>query len=319
MPAAKRRAVQHLQSKHGYPQRRACGLMDCNRMTARHVSTRQDDPVLRERLKVLADENRAWGYRMLWGKLRMEEIRVNHKRVYRLYKEEKLEHRPRGRKRLKGEKKGHPPAPTTVNEVYNMDFMSDVLSDGRPFRILNVLDAFTRQCHAIEVDTSLGGYRVVRTLTEVFRLHGKPQRLQIDNGPEFRCKLLERWARKEGIQLYFIDPGKPNQNNRIESFNGRFREECLNQEWFASLSEARQITGNWRRKYNEQRPHSSLKYLSPDEWTRRYRAGLIKQDSVIIPVPQQRAAGTEINPLSLLPPVSYQGDNQTQIFSDRLV
>jgi putative transposase len=258
-----------MQEQHGLSQRRACELTGCNRGTARHVSRRQDDPVLRERMKQLADENRAWGYRLLCGKLRLEGFALNHKRAHRIYREEKLALRPRKRQRIKGEKRGHPPAPAKINEVWTMDFVSDALQNGRSFRTLNILDAFTRQCHCIEVDTSLGGYRVVRVLDQLILQHGTPKRLQIDNGPEFRCKPLEVWAQRHGVELYFIDPGKPNQNNRIESFNSRFREECLNQEWFLSLAEARRIIESWRRHYNSVRPHSSLKYLPPNEWARR--------------------------------------------------
>ena len=209
-------------------------------------------------------------------------MRVNHKRVYRLYKEEELQHRPRGRRRIKGDKKGHPPDPVEINEVWTLDFTSDALSNGRSFRTLNILDAFNRHCHAIEVDSSLCSQRVTRALINAIDQHGKPQRLQIDNGPEFRSHHLENWAFKEGIELAFIDPGKPNQNSRIESFNSRFRQECLNQEWFESLAEARRVIEVWRIKYNQQRPHSSLGYLPPEEWTRRYLFGCEQQDHDIL-------------------------------------
>jgi putative transposase len=179
-----------------------------------------------------------------------------------------------GRNRIKAEKKGHPPVPTTINEVWTMDFVSDSLQVGRPIRTLNVLDAFTRQCHRIEVDTSLAGYRARRVLETLIQRHGKPQRLQIDNGPEFRCKAVDEWAKKEGVRLYFIDPGKPNQNNRIESFNSRFRAECLNQECFLSLAEVRRTIEAWRVKYNTTRPHSSLKYLPPNTSAEQYLQSL---------------------------------------------
>ena len=278
-PAVKRRAVQYVQARYDYSQRRACRVLDCNRMTARHESVRREDPEVLERLKQLADENRSWGYRMLWASLRNENFMVNHKRVYRLYKEEKLQHRPQGKRRIKGDKKGHPPDPTRINEVWTLDFTSDALSNGRPFRTLNILDAFNRRCHAIEVDSSLCSQRVTRALAHVISQHGRPQRLQMDNGPEFRSRHLENWAFKEGIELSFIDPGKPNQNSRIESFNSRFRQECLNQEWFESLAEARRVIEAWRLKYNQQRPHSSLGYLPPEEWTRRYLREIKQHDT----------------------------------------
>lgn len=269
-PAARREVVRYLQKEYDLSQRRACDLVKCHRGTARHISQVKDDGRLRERLRQLADENRAWGYRMLCAQLKLQGWRVNHKRIHRLYVEEQLALRPRGRKRIRGDKHGHPPDPKAVNEVWTMDFMSDALSNGRTFRILNIIDAFTRQCHGMEVDTSLSGERVVRTLECLVLLHGRPQRIQIDNGPEFRCKVLEVWAQKESIELYFIDPGKPNQNSRIESFNSRFRAECLDQEWFLSLAEARRIIETWRQRYNSERPHSSLGYLPPNTWVKRH-------------------------------------------------
>jgi putative transposase len=152
-----------------------------------------------------------------------------------------------------------------------MDFTIDRLCDGRSFRTLNVLDVFTRRCLAIETDTSLSSERVVRVMEELVQRHGKPRLLQIDNGPEFRSKKLDQWASRVGVELHFIDPGKPTQNGHIESFNGRFREECLSQEWFSTLKEARQFIEEWRVGYNTIRPHSSLGYLPPDVWAQRQR------------------------------------------------
>jgi len=283
--------VHYLEDVHHLSRRRACKLVGCNRKTSAYLSVREDDPGLREKLMALAQEHRAWGYRLLCGALRLAGFSVNHKRVYRLYKEEDLQHRPRTRHRLTGEKKGHPPDPVAINEVWTMDFMSDALQNGRKIRTLNVIDAFTRQCLGVEVDTSLAGYRVKRVLARLIQVHGKPKRIQIDNGTEFRCKLLEAWAQEEDIELYFIDPGKPNQNGRIESFNSRLREECLNQEWFLNMAEARWIVERWRRHYNQERPHSSLKYLPPDEWTKRYLATPEPLRAALLP--QKRNRGTD--------------------------
>ncbi len=255
--------MQQLQTEHGYSQRRACKLTRCNRKTARHTSRRVDDPQLRQRLRELAEQQKRWGYRMLNGALRFEGWCINHKRTYRLYKEEQLDLRPRHRKRLKSEKRGRVAAATTANEVWSMDFASDRLCDGRSFRTLNVIDIFTRRCLSIETDTSLGSERVVRVMEELVQQHGKPKLLQIDNGPEFRGKKLDQWASRNGVELHFIDPGKPTQNGHIESFNGRFREECLDQEWFSTLKEARHNIEKWRVGYNTMRPHSSLGYLPP--------------------------------------------------------
>lgn len=265
-PAAQKVAVQLLQEEHGYSQRRACQIAQCNRTTARRAIKRQEYPGLRERLRELAGQKKSWGYRMLGGALRLEGWALNHKRAYRIYKEEKLDLRPKHRKRLKSEKRGRAAAPQAINEVWTMDFTSDRLCDGRPFRTLNVIDIFTRRCLGIEVDTSLSSERVVRVLERLTGQFGQPKLLQIDNGPEFRGKTLDVWAKKNGVELHFIDPGKPTQNGHIESFNGRFRQECLNQEWFTSLKEARLLIEQWRLDYNTIRPHSSLGYLPPEIW-----------------------------------------------------
>jgi len=229
-PAMRKKAVQQLQTEHGYSQRRACDLTRCNRKTAQHISKRVDDCSLRQRLRELAEQQKRWGYRMLNGALRFEGWRINHKRTYRLYKQEKLELRPKHRKRLKSERRGRLAGATVENAIWTMDFTSDRLCDGRSFRTLNVIDVFTRRCLSIQTDTSLSSERVVRVMEELVQRHGLPKLLQVDNGPEFRGKKLDQWASRNGVKLHFIDPGKPMQNGHIESFNGRFRQECLDQE-----------------------------------------------------------------------------------------
>lgn len=274
-PAAKRFAVRQLQDVHGYSQRRACQLIDCNRRTAR-LSCRPkarapEEERLRERLRDLAQAKKRWGYRMLGGALRLEGWNINHKRMYRIYKEEKLDLRPKHRKRLKSERRGRPAPASEPNEVWTLDFTSDALCDGRSFRTLNIVDIFTRRCLAIEADTCLSSERVARVLDGLLPKFGKPSMLRIDNGPEFRGKKLDIWAKRNEVELYFIDPGKPTQNGHIESFNGKFKNECLNQEWFTSLKEARQIIEAWRVEYNTVRPHSSLGYLPPEVWINRQK------------------------------------------------
>lgn len=261
----------HLQKQRGYSQRRACRLVSCNRKSARHVSRRADDAALRAALKDLAERKTAWGYRMLHGVLRLDGWVINRKKTYRLYREEKLGLRPKHKKRLKCEKRG-PSAPVTApNQRWSMDFIHDRLSDGRSFRTLNLTEAFTRQCLAQEVDTSLSAVRVVRVLERVKQKHGVPELIRVDNGSEFRSKALDLWAYANQVKLEFIEPGKPTQNGQIESFNGRFRAECLDQEWFGSLQEAREIIETWRLSYNQKRPHSSLGYLPPDVWAQNYQ------------------------------------------------
>jgi putative transposase len=207
---------------------------------------------------------------MLHGRLRLEGWEFNHKKAYRLYREEQLVLRKKGKKRLKCEKRGAVVAALKPGQRWTMDFIHDRLADGRSFRTLNLSDTFTRQCLAQEVDTSLSGQRVARVLDRAVHEHGWPEELQLDNGPEFRSQALDVWAYENKVKLVFIEPGKPTQNGHIESFNGRFRAECLDQEWFGSLSQARRIIEAWRISYNSERPHSSLGYLPPDVWTQNY-------------------------------------------------
>ena len=178
--------------------------------------------------------------------------------------------RKRAKNRLKCEKRGPVQEVTAPGQRWVMDFIHDTLADGRSFRTLNLSDSFTRQCLGQEVDTSLSGVRVVRLLEQTAQKHGLPGLIQMDNGPEFRSKALDLWAYRNKVKLDFIEPGKPTQNGQIESFNGRFRAECLDQEWFSSLHQAREVIEAWRISYNATRPHSSLGYLPPDLWTEKY-------------------------------------------------
>jgi len=269
-PAARKEAARHAQEQHSLSQRRACRLTLCNRRSARHISRRAGDMTLRSAMRQLAERKPAWGYRMLHGALRLDGWHFNHKRAYRLYREERLSLRPKHKRRFKCEKRGVAQPVTAPHQRWSMDFIHDRLSDGRSFRTLNLTEAFTRQCLGQEVDTSLSGGRVVRLLESVKQKHGLPQVLRVDNGSEFRSKALDLWAYQNKVKLEFIEPGKPTQNGQIESFNGRFRAECLDQEWFSSLPQARERIEAWRVSYNSQRPHSSLGYLPPDMWTEKY-------------------------------------------------
>jgi putative transposase len=192
--------------------RRACRLTQCHRRTAQHLPKRQDNSTLRQRLRELAEQKKAWGYRMLNGALRLEGWHLNHKRTYRLYKEEKLDLGPKHRKRLRSEHRGPLAPATAVNDIWTMDFTSDRLCDGHNFRTLNVIDIFTRRCLSIETGTSLSSERVVRVLDVLVQQQGKPKTLQIDNGPEFHGQKLDQWAHKEGVKLHFIEGAKPTQN-----------------------------------------------------------------------------------------------------------
>ncbi len=243
-------------------QRRACGLMEMYRATCRYQKRRSEDQPLRVRLRELAEARRRFGYRRLQILLEREGWQVNHKRVYRLYVEEKLSlRRKRGRKR--STVRQPLPAAVAVNQVWSVDFMSDTLSSGRRFRTLNIVDDYTRECLAIEVDTSLGGVRVVRVLEELRQRRGLPRQIRSDNGPEFVSRAVDQWAYEQGLQWHTIQPGRPMENGYVESFNGRFRDECLNENWFSSLADAREKIAHWKQDYNELRPHSSLQYSDP--------------------------------------------------------
>lgn len=196
---------------------------------------------------------------------------INHKRTERIYKEEGLALRIRRRKKMAAIQRVEALAPTRVNERWSMDFVSDALSSGRKIRALTMVDDYSRKCHRIEVDTSIGGQRVVRVLNEIAQGEGLPDLITIDNGPEFIGKALDAWAYQRGIKLNFIRPGKPVDNSFIESFNGRFRDECLNDHWFTSLDEARRIIEDWRIDYNNERPHTSLDNLTPEEFLAKER------------------------------------------------
>ncbi|MFP5212287.1 MAG: IS3 family transposase, partial [Acidobacteriota bacterium] len=229
----------------------------------------REESTARERLRSLAVERPRYGSPRLTVLLRREFGSVNHKRVERLYREEGLQ-LPRRRKRARSERKSPLGAPEGPNQRWSMDFKSDSLSDGRRFRTLNIVDDFTRECVAIEVDTSLSGARVVRVLDSIGKERGFPQVIVSDNGPEFTSRALLGWCESTGVRMHFIDPGKPVQNAFIESFNGKFRDECLNEHWFLNLPHAPDLIGGWRKEYNEDRPHSSLGYLTPQAFRQAF-------------------------------------------------
>ena len=268
----RREAVLVMQVEVELSQRRACGLMGLYRATCRYRKRRCEDERLRARLRELAEARRRFGYRRLQILLEREGWQVNHKRVYRLYVEEKLSlRRKRGRKRSLVRQPL--PAAVAANQMWSVDFMSDTLSSGRRFRTLNIVDDYTRECLAIEVDTSLGGMRVVRVLEELKRQRGLPRQIRSDNGPEFVSRAVDQWAYEQRLQWHTIQPGRPMENSYVESFNGRFRDECLNENWFSSLADAREKIEQWRQDYNEARPHSSLQYRTPMEFARQSAAG----------------------------------------------
>lgn len=208
---------------------------------------------------------------MLHGLLRRKGWAINHKLVYRLYRAEGLVVRRRIRKRIAASRRQHLEMPARPDQRWSIDFVSDALTDGRVFRTLNIIDDFSRECVAIEVDTSLGRSRVARVLGRLAEQRTLPERIVMDNGPEFTSKALDTWAHAAGVQLHFIRPGKPTENAFVESFNGLFREECLSENWFSNMLDARTSIETWRRHYNEEKPHSSLFGSTPLEYSNRCR------------------------------------------------
>jgi putative transposase len=245
---------------------RACGLAQLSRSLYRYRSRRADCTALRARMIEIAGEKRRYGYRRVYRRLRREGWVVNRKRVYRMYREEGLAVRRRKRKRIGLVERKPLPKPQAANLSWSMDFVSDGLGDGRRLRCLNIVDDCTRECVAIEVDTSITGSRVKAVMERLADTRGLPRSITVDHGPEFEGQVLDAWAYEAKVQLSFIRPGKPNENAYIESFNGKFRDECLNEHWFVTMKHARQIIENWRIEYNTEREHSSLGKLTPQEY-----------------------------------------------------
>ncbi len=262
-PAARREAVAHLCRSHEVSERRACAITAVDRSMVRYRSRRPDDAVLRTRMRELAAERRRFGYRRLHVLLRREGLVVNRKRTQRLYHEEGLMvRRRRGRKRAVGSR-----APILVearpNARWSVDFIHDQMACGRRFRILNILDDVTKECLAAVADTSISGKRVARELTNLIARRGKPELIVSDHGTEFTSNAMLAWTSEHQVAWHFIAPGKPMQNGICESFNGRMRDELLNETLFFDLDDARAKLAAWVADYNERRPHSALGYLTP--------------------------------------------------------
>ena len=262
-PDARREAVAHLRAAHVVSERRACLVIGTDRTTIRYRHLRGDDGEVRGRLRALAAERRRFGYRRLHILLRREGIRINHKKLRRLYTLERLQVRRRGgRKRAVGTR-----SPMTLpqgpNQRWSLDFVSDTLTDGRRLRILAVVDDFSRECLCLVADTSLSGKRVARELDAVIAHRGKPLMVVSDNGTELTSLAILGWSSDRQVNWHYIAPGKPQQNAFVESFNGRLRDECLNETLFTSLAHARAVLLAWQRDYNEVRPHSALGGRSP--------------------------------------------------------
>ena len=265
-PGARREAVPHVVEVHGVSQRRACKALAVDRSSVRYRSMRPDDGEARAAMKAVAAERRRFGYRRIHIMLERQGIVMNLKKIRRLYREEKLQVRRRGgRKRALGTRRPMllPDAP---NIRWSLDFVSDALTDGRRFRVLAVVDDHSRECLALVADTSLSGHRVVRELDAVIARRGRPAMVVSDNGTELTSMAILSWCQRTGIEWHYIAPGKPMQNGFVESFNGRFRDELLNETLFTTLDEARQKIRDWQHDYNHHRPHSGLGNIPPAEF-----------------------------------------------------
>lgn len=260
--------MDYLQENYPTSGARACGLLHLAVSSYYYQSHgRRDELPVRAALRRHAAVRRRWGYRRLLVLLRREGIMDNHKRVHRLYRAEGLQVRARRRRKQKLVRGTERPiAPVSPNERWSLDFVHDRLASGRSLRLLTVHDDYTRECLWIEADTSLSGPRVARVLDYVAELRGRPASLITDNGPEFAGLALERWAHDRQVTHRFISPGKPAQNGYIESFNGKLRDECLNENEFINLQHARDLIETFREDYNHLRPHSSLGDLTPAEF-----------------------------------------------------
>ena len=259
----------HLIDAHGVSQRRACAAMQADRSTVRYQSKRADDSQLREEIKLVAKERRRFGYRRIQVMLERKGIFMNHKKLRRIYAEEKLQVRRRGgRKRALGTRKPMV-LPDGSNQRWSLDFVNDAFTDGRRFRILTVIDDYTRENLALVADTSLSGTRVSRELERIVAERGMPTTIVSDNGTEFTSMAILQWVQNNGIDWHYIAPGKPQQNGFIESFNGKLRDECLNETLFTTLADAKETLREWKDDYNQQRPHSSLGNLTPQEFAEK--------------------------------------------------
>jgi putative transposase len=263
-----------MQDETRISERRACRLVGLSRtVLAYEPKANSTNEALTGRMIEMAAERRRFGYRRLHVLLRREGHQANHKRVFRLYQDAGLAVPKRKRRRGIAVQRQPLTLPQAPNQVWSMDFVMDALSNGRRLKCLNIVDDCTKEAVDIVLDHSIPGPYVVRVLEQAARFRGLPAAIRTDQGPEFTSKALDQWAYRNGVELKLIQPGKPTQNAYVESFNGKFRDECLNEHWFTSLTQARAIVGVWRRDYNECRPHSSLADLTPAEFAARCRAG----------------------------------------------
>jgi putative transposase len=266
--------VAFVSQEYTVSERRACKLLSMDRSTYRYDPKPDHNASLRQQMMELARQKPRYGYRRLHAVLERQGNKTSPMRLFRLYQEAGLAVRRQRRKRLT-----RPAAATPLhvrpNQEWALDFVSDTLGTGRGIRVLTVVDAFTRECLGMEVDTSLGSRRVTRALDQIIEKRGKPESIRCDNGPELTSRHILGWSEDHKISLVHIQPGKPMQNGHIESFNGRLRDECLNATWFHNLADAKTKIANWRQEYNGERPHSSLGYRTPNEFADQLKSSIM--------------------------------------------
>ena len=271
-PAAKREAVAHLQTVMDLSERRACQIVGADRKMVRYRSHRPPDTELRARLRDLANERRRFGYRRLFVLLRREGEPSGINRIHRLYREEGLCVRKRRARRKAVSTRAPILVEARPNARWSIDFVHDQFANGRRFRVLNIVDDVTKTCLGAIPDTSISGRRVAREMTAFVERHGRPGMIVSDNGTEFTCNAMLAWCRDNKIDWHFIAPGKPMQNGFVESFNGRMRDELLNETLFFDLDDARTKIAAWITDYNDERPHSALGYLTPAAYAATFTA-----------------------------------------------
>ena len=263
-PAGRRAVVDHFQADFDMSQRRACSLAGQARSVQQYCSVRRPMKGLLDRLVELAGERPRFGYRRLTILLRREGFRVNHKRIWKLYRDLGLAVRKKRRKRASQAPREAQPVASALNSCWSMDFLSDSMTDGRALRVFAAVDDYSRRCVALECDISLPAQRVTRALDRACENYGAPKCIRTDNGPEFTSRAFDQWCYERGIEHHFIRPGKPVENAFAESFNGRVRDEMLNQHCFTSVRHAQDLLDDWRVDYNTLRPHTALGGLSPE-------------------------------------------------------
>jgi putative transposase len=267
-----------VKDRHGVSGRRACRLIGLAHSTRWYRSIRREDTALRMRLKEVAASRPRFGYRRVYVMLRREGWRVNHKRIYRLYREEGLQVRTKRRRKQVSRSRVALQQALAPRERWSMDFVADALVEERRIRIFTVVDNYTRECVCLKVGYTMPSAGVIEGLEQAIKGYGKPNVITCDNGTEFTSNQFDAWAHARAIAIDFITPGKPTQNGLIESFNGRLRDECLNVNWFASLGQAQRVIEQWRRDYNETRPHSSIGDLAPAAYAANLITGSVACD-----------------------------------------